>query len=426
MPRPLSELIRGKFQQDVLWNVASLAVLGVSGIALNVLIGEHYDSATLGVFNQALAAYIFFSQIAVGGINLSVLRSVAEHQGDRPKITSIVIGSLVPTLVLAAVTTLAFYFARHPIAYFLESEDVATGIAAATPGLFFFALNKVLLAVVNGVQRMRAYAIYQALRYALILAGLFLALAIELDGSKLAFVFTFAEGILFVVLAIEVIRQLAFPFDASWKDWTSVHLSYGVRSVLSGVMLELNARVDVLMIGYFMTDADVGVYTFAAMIAEGVYQLLVVLQNVYNPILARQIAQRAFGELHAMVVKGRLYTYVVMLVVGVVAVRLYPTVLGILVDKPEFFESAMPFTFLMAGIVLASGYIPFAQTLLMGGHPGWHTGLMAITVLTNVIGNSILIPIYGLNGAAIATAIATVASVFVLKVFVKSRLGFRL
>ncbi len=422
----LLELLRGKFQQDVLWNFASLAVLGVSGIALNVLIGRYYDDATLGVFNQALAAYIFFSQIAVGGINLSVLRSVAEHQGDRQKITSIVIGSLAPTLVLASVTTLAFYFARSPIAALLESDGVATGIAAAAPGLFFFALNKVLLAVVNGVQRMRAYAIYQALRYALILGGLLVAMGVDLDGNELAFVFTFAECILFVVLAIEVGRQLSFPFDRSWTQWTGVHLSYGIRSVLSGVMLELNARVDILMIGYFMSDAAVGIYTFAAMIAEGVYQLLVVLQSVYNPILARQLAQRAFDELHAMVAKGRRYTYLGMAAVGIVAVLVYPTALGVLVDKPEFLASAGPFAFLMAGIVLASGYIPFGQTLLMGGHPGWHTGLMAVTVLTNVIGNAILIPIYGLNGAAVATAIATVVSVFVLKAFVKRCLGFRL
>ena len=35
---------RAKFQRDALWNFASLAVLGVSGVALNVLIS--YDDAT--------------------------------------------------------------------------------------------------------------------------------------------------------------------------------------------------------------------------------------------------------------------------------------------------------------------------------------------------------------------------------------------
>ena len=31
---------RGKFRSDVSWNVASLAVLGIAGLTLNVLIGE--------------------------------------------------------------------------------------------------------------------------------------------------------------------------------------------------------------------------------------------------------------------------------------------------------------------------------------------------------------------------------------------------
>lgn len=415
-----------KFRQDVLWNFASLAVLGVSGIALNVLIGRYYSDATLGVFNQALAAYIFFSQIAVGGINLSVLRSVAENQGDRAKLTSIVVGSLVPTLALAFASALLYYSSRDVIAAWLESDGVARGIAASTPGLFFFALNKVLLAIVNGVQRMRAYAIYQALRYALILCGLLIAMKTGLDGDQLAFVFTFAETVLFVVLSIEVARQISLPLRRGWTQWTTVHVAYGVKSALSGVLLELNARVDVLMIGHFMTDQAVGVYTFAAMLAEGVYQLLVVLQSVYNPILARGFAARAFDELAVMIEKGRLWTYLGMTLVGGIAVLVYPTALGVLIADPAFRASSEPFAFLIAGIVLASGYIPFGQALLMGGRPGWHSALMAATVLTNVIGNWILIPRYGLSGAAAATAVSMCASVVILRGIVRWQLRFRM
>jgi hypothetical protein len=58
----------GRFRRDVAWNVASIAVLGVSGIALNAIIARTYDAAALGVFNQVMAAYILFSQLAVGGV----------------------------------------------------------------------------------------------------------------------------------------------------------------------------------------------------------------------------------------------------------------------------------------------------------------------------------------------------------------------
>jgi O-antigen/teichoic acid export membrane protein len=419
----------GRFQAALVWNFGSLAVLGVSGIALNALIGALYDEAALGVFNQALAAYIFFSQAAVGGLDRSVLKEVAARPGERARVTAVVAAGLVPTVVLAALVTLAFWLARAPIGAWLESPGTAEGIAWATPGLFFFALNKVLLATVNGLSRMRAFAVYQALRYVLILTALggFALLDRErVHAAHLAGVFSFAEVGLFLVLALEVWLQVRGPLAAGWKELVRPHLVYGLRSVGSGVLLELNARVDVLMIGWFMSDRDVGVYTFAAMICEGIYQLLVVLQNLYNPILAREIAARALERLHATIQKGKRRTYLGMLAVAALAVLLYPLALALLTDKPGFGGSVVPFRWLMLGIVLCAGYIPFAQTLLMAGFPGTHTLYMVLTVLFNVVGNALLIPRLGLAGAAIATAISMFLGVFVLTGFVRARTGLRL
>ncbi len=415
-----------RFQAALLWNIGSLAVLGVSGIALNVLIARLYDESALGVFNQALAAYIFFSQAAVGGLDRSALKEVAPHAHDRARVREIVVGCLVPTLALSALTTILFWFARVPIAGWLESPGTAEGIAAATPGLFFFAINKVLLATVNGLSRMRAFAVFQALRYVLILVAL-LGFALfdreRVQANRLAGVFSLAEGVLFLVLALEVWIQLHGPLLGAWRGWVRRHLDYGLKSVGSGVLLELNARVDVLMIGWFLSDAQVGVYTIAAMIAEGVYQLLVVLQNLYNPILARELAAHRLEALHATIQRGKWRTYAGMAAAGAIAVLVFPWVLPILTDKPGFAESLVPFRWLILGIVLSAGYIPFAQTLLMAGHPGTHTLYMVLTVLINVVGNALLIPHLGLAGAAISTANSMFLGVFVLRAFVQRRTG---
>jgi O-antigen/teichoic acid export membrane protein len=417
-----------KFQRDVIWNFASLAVLGASGFALSALITSQYDSATYGVFNQVLAIYTVFSMIAVGGLNLSALRAVAEHVGDRGKVTNIVLGSLVPTVALAGATTAAYALSRGWLAAWFKSPGIGVGILASTPGLFFFALNKVLLSVVNGVQRMRAYAVYQALRYLLILLALLAAIQMRLDGNRLAYVFSVAEIVLFVFLAIEVKRQVVFSMVREWRDWSAIHLRYGIKSVLSGVILELNAKTDVWMLGIFLSDADVGVYSLAAMLAvDGVNQLLVVLQNMYNPILAQQIARRCFDELRAMVKKGRAWTYAFMLVVGTAAVLLFPWVANVMTkNDPDYLRGHVPFAVLMAGTVLASGYIPFSNMLLMAGRPGWHTWLMVITVVSNILLDLYMIPHFGLVGAAASTALAMVLSVFLLKAMVRARVGVRI
>ena len=270
---------------------------------------------------------------------------------------------------------------------------------------------------------MRAFAIFTSIRYAGILVALLIAMKLEMPGAQLAYVFSASEAFLFGVLAFEVGRLVDWRIAPGFGAWVKEHVVYGAKSALSGVMLELNAKVDIWMIGVFLSDKLVGIYTFAAMVAEGVYQLLVVLQNNYNPVLARLLAERDFTTLRATVQKGRNWTYIGMAVVAVIAVWLYPAAVSILTDKPDFAESYWPFAWLMAGIFVASGYIPFGQTLLMANHPAWHTLLMGTTVLVNLIGNWILVPLHGLPGSAIATAISMGASVIFLKWFVKRRVG---
>ncbi len=418
-----------RFRRDVVWNVGGIAVLAASGVLLNAIIARVYGAAALGVFNQVMAAYILFSQFAAGGVNLSALKSIAERPDDRERTTAIAVGSVVLVIALGGLSALAYWAASGPIARGLESPGVAEGIAISAPGLFFFALNKVLLSVVNGLRRMRSFAAFTALRYALIPVGLLLWIANDRERTRsdgLAFVFTFSEGILFLVLAVEVARQIRLPVAGAWKDWVGPHLAYGAKSLASGVLLELNAKVDVWMIGLYLADRDVGVYAMAAMVAEGIYQLLVVLQNNCNPLLARQIAEKDWAGLRALVRRVRSRTYLGMAGVAVAAVLLFPTFVDLLARGPGYEAARLPFGLLAAGIVVASGYIPFGQTLLMAGFPGWHSFFMLATVAVNVAGNVILVPRIGIAGAAAATAISMLASVFLLKILVQWRVGTRI
>ena len=65
--RLLAKLGKDKFSRDVIWNIASLGVAGVFGVAINIVIGLVYGSAALGVFNQVFALYLLLSQFVLFG-----------------------------------------------------------------------------------------------------------------------------------------------------------------------------------------------------------------------------------------------------------------------------------------------------------------------------------------------------------------------
>lgn len=417
--------LSGKLQQDILWNVGSLAILGVSGILLNVLIGVFYDAATLGIFNQVFAAYLFCSQFATGGIHYSVLKYMAEYADDRRQCARILLAAILATVLLAAACCGLFWMLAGPVSTFLDSPGVAQGMLWATPGLFFYALNKILLGTLNGLRRMRAFACLSALRPILLIGSLFIAALAGAPGEILAGAFSVAEAILCCVAAWAVRPHFALRCG-QLATWLRKHFDFGLKSFVSGALIELNTRVDVLMLGYFASDGLVGIYSFAAIWAEGLTHLLFVLRNNFNPILVQLIARRELDQLRRFVTRGKLITYGVTLLLGVVGTLLYPIIVDWFSNKPEFMDSWLIFGILVAGIVLSSGYFPFGTILLQAGRPGLHTAMILACVTFNVAINALLIPLWSAPGAAIATAGSFVFSVVLLVWFTRATVGVRL
>lgn len=53
----------------------------------------------------------------------------------------------------------------------------------------------------------------------------------------------------------------------------------------------MNIRVDVLMLGYFMSDKVVGIYNFASTVAEAFAQLSNVIRQNVDPIVGKCFAE---------------------------------------------------------------------------------------------------------------------------------------
>ena len=67
-------------------------------------------------------------------------------------------------------------------------------------------------------------------------------------------------------------------------------MKFGYKSFIGSILVEVNSRVDILMLRIIVLDKNVGIYSFSALFAEGFYQILTILQNSYNPILSKQIS----------------------------------------------------------------------------------------------------------------------------------------
>jgi O-antigen/teichoic acid export membrane protein len=292
-------------RRDVAWNLVPVVLLGAVGLGLSFAISSWWGPSAFAVFNLVTTAYFAFAVIGACGLQYSVLRAVAEQPHDRARVAAVVVGALAPSAALAALATAGFVALRPAIARWVDSPDVGEGMLWAAPGLFCFAINKLLFGVVNGLRRMRALAAYTSLRYLLIATGLVLARALDVAPAHLAGIWTFTEGTVLLVLLGELLATVALTRAAGWTAWVTRHLDYGARGVIATLAYEINTKLDVWMLGVLVANKDaVGVYALAAALNEGVTQLAVVLQNNVNPVMARLLAGDEIDELHAMVARA--------------------------------------------------------------------------------------------------------------------------
>jgi O-antigen/teichoic acid export membrane protein len=414
--------------RDIAWNVIPVVLLAGVGLGLNIGIGSRaaWGPEALGVFNQVTTAYFVLAVFGALGIQYSVLREVAAHRADPAQVAAIVVGALVPTAVLGAIVTAVFVVGRGAVAALLDSTPVADGMLWAAPGLFCFTVNKVLFGVVNGLRRMRAFAVYTSLRYAVLAVGFGIAVAVDAEPAQLGGLWTLTEGALLLVLAGELVATVALRRATGWRSWVAAHLRYGTRGAGATLLFELNSRLDIWLLGAVLSDDMVGIYSMAASIAEGVSSLTVVLQVNVNPTFAAALAGGRVDEVHALVRRTRRWFVPAMFGVCALGAAVFPLAIPWLTGDLQFLDGALPFATLVAGIALASAWLPFNQVLLMGGHPGWHTIYIAVAVAANVVLNLLLIPRLGLMGAATATAIALVASALWLRGLARRLVGVRL
>lgn len=408
-----------RMRADIAWNFGALAATAGAGGIITMMIAAGMGAAALGVFAQLYAVHVIAAQAAAFGMHDSTQKHVAGREGAPD--ASIVAGALIMVAIAGVLAAALLAAGAALLGSLAASADVRAGLYLVAPGILFFALNKVLFGAINGRGQLRRYASMQLLRAALVLAA---AAAIVLPGLPVYTVggiFTAAELVLLPCMLLAARPGRTAPRD--WRVWARRHLAFGGRGLVNGILLETHLRVDVLTLSYFAADQAIGIYAFAMLFAEAVYQVPVVIRTVAYPTLV-QLAGRGdragtARRIRRLSVAGGAACAAAALVVTMS----YPLIASRF--DAAFLQGVAALQILLAGMTVYAFFVPFDQLLLQSGLPGRQSLLMALYVGINVVLNIMLIPQHGLAGAALATALALVSAAALLLAASWIWLGYR-
>ena len=190
---------------------------------------------------------------------------------------------------------------------------------------------------------------------------------------------------------------------SSLTDYTRKSLSYGWKAHLSNILAFVNYRADIFLVNLFLNPAATGVYVIAVQIAEKLWMLSQAASTVLLPRLsAMHTTPQARLDLTN---KGFILVSLLTLgLSGMVAIALYWLIVPVF--GSAYADAWLAFMWLLPGIIAGAGSRIYSNCIAAAGKPEWNMYVAFAVVAINITGNIILIPDYGIVGAAIATSIA--------------------
>ncbi len=410
-----SGFFKSKFNNDLIWNSVSFTFCALIGLLFNIIIIRFYDSATLGYFNQVYAIFIFLSQVSTWGLHLSVQKYVPQFKDFEPHVSLILTSSLLTTFLFSSLITLMVLLLNKIPGIIFNSTAISEGFIYAVPGLVFFSLNKVLLSYLNGMRQMISFAFFNFLRFALMLALILVIVSRGLPSKYLTLLFTIPELILFVILLGGNFHSLGYSSIRRLVQLSRIQFRFGNRAALGHIVLDLNSKADIILLGIFLPDKSVGIYSFAAFIVDGMLQLFFVFRTNINPIITETFYRQGRNALQQLIRNTIPRFYKIFIVIGISAILLYPFLLKFFEITEHFWMNIAVFSILTCGCLISSGYIPFQMIFNQTGKPRTQSAFLFYIFIVNICLNLLLIPIFGIIGSAIATSIVFVIQMALLK-----------
>ena len=225
----------------------------------------------------------------------------------------------------------------------------------------------------------------------------------RLTGATALWCALLAHAVAFTVSSYWLRRSLPDPLRKCEplyfsRSWFTVGLG---MLLVSGQYLIMN-RVDILMLGYLAGKGPVGIYAVAVRLAWLVPFLLEAAGAIAAPLISELYAGNRTGELqrlvHLVILASTVFS-AVMVIILVTGGRFFLGIFG-----PEFTAGYLCMLVLAAGQLVNSLTGPSGFLLTMTGHERRLGAILFLALALNIVLNYLLIPRYGILGAAAATA----------------------
>ena len=372
-----------------------------SGLALLVtmLSARYLGPSGYGLINYAASLVAFFVPIMQLGLNSTLVREIIcdpEHEGE----------TMGTALAMTLVSSIACVIGIATVSTFLNKGETQTIIVCVLYSflLIFQSLEMIqywfqakLLSKYTSLTILAAYVIVAAYRIGLLVAG------------SSIYWFAISQAIDFAIIAVVLLVLFGKISGSKLKVSAQRAVSMLARSkhyIFSSMMITIFAQTDRIMLKLMMNEAAVGYYSAASSCATLTAFVFVAIIDSARPSIleGKQKSDEAFQQgmktLYAVVILlALLQSAAITVLAKPIIWILYGAQYGASVEALRIIVWFTTFSYL--GAVRDIWILAEKKQKYL-----WMINLSGAT--SNVVLNAVLIPLFGVNGAAVASLVTQI------------------
>ena len=377
-------------QRQTLLSFGSLIALSGIGYISTFYFAHYLGPAVLGSFFLFLAYYGIFDLIGDGGFGGAAVKRISEGKLQNEFYSAYII----LRIILLCLSIVVFIIISPALSGIQENGLLVWLIIALIIGTLYSIFGTNLYGTAQvGVLQVSILA-------NTIVKNIVQILAVFIGFGIGGLVFGFIAGL--IAAAVLNSRYLRLTFSQCDRSHFDGLLAFSIWTFLSSGGILIFTYADTILIGQFMTEADVGIYRVAFQLTSVASFMVIAFHTVLYPRISRWHAENNITMIeHALT---RSFTYSLFLAIPV-------TVGGILLSDQLLyylygasFVSGAPVLAILLFVQIANIFL-YLQTMCLNAmdRPRISFYITAVSAVLNILLNIILIPPMGITGAAIAS-----------------------
>lgn len=384
------------FLKDVTRVGASKFIIIVFGLGNSIITARYLGPEGNGI----IAALMVYPSLFMSFGSLGIQQSTTYFLG-RKVFTEEQIKTAI-TQIWSLTTVVSIIISFLLIKYFSNSGDNLLLVAFALLPIPFNLFNTYNSGIFLGKNDIRTYNKINWIPTVLIFfGGLLLVVGLKLNVAGAILAFVLGPLSMSIILLYKNKFLNAFSLKYDWGIIKSM-LSLGVIYALALLIINLNYKVDVILLDKLSTSHQLGLYSKGAGITEYLWHIPMLFSTIVFARSAVSKNQDGFSHKVAQLLR---VSFILIGVASIVLLILSKFIIVTLYGE-QFLGSISVMNYLLPGVLILTIYKVMNMDLAGRGKPWISMKAMIPTLILNIVLNYIFIPKYGANGAAISSTIS--------------------